>query len=189
MNTNTPIKTNGGDWNEKFGASWKKQVDLIREKFNSAVEAVKMPLEYPTDVPILWIKKEAFLEVVHFLKTESGFEYDFLTDMTATDEIPKIPRFELVYNLFSTTKHWRVRLKVRISEGEEMPTLIPHWSGANWAEREIFDMFGIKFSGHPDLRRILMDERYVGHPLRKDFPLRGYQVFTEPEIANPEVLV
>ena len=82
----------------------------------------------------------------------------------------------------------RIRVKIKIAEDESVPTLIPLWEGANWAEREIFDMFGIHFEGHPDLRRILMDQRWEGHPLRKDYPLRGYQVFLTPEPLDPELL-
>lgn len=82
----------------------------------------------------------------------------------------------------------RVRVKVKIAENEKFNTLIPLWEGANWAEREIYDMFGIHFEGHPDLRRILMDMRWEGHPLRKDYPLRGYQVFLTPEPLDPELL-
>ena len=112
------------------------------------------------------------------MKSEPGFEYGFLSDLTATDE-EIAPRFEMVYNLFSTRHKWRIRLKVRVREDEEVPTAIPVWPGANWAEREVWDMYGIRFKGHPDLRRILMDERWEGHPLRKDYPLRGYQIFTD----------
>ncbi|OFZ52861.1 MAG: hypothetical protein A2428_04635 [Bdellovibrionales bacterium RIFOXYC1_FULL_54_43] len=146
-----------------------------------------MPPEYPTDVPIIYVKKESILNVLSFMKTDSAFEYNFLSDLTATDESVE-PRFELVYNLFSTTKLVRIRLKVRLRDDEEAATAMAVWPGANWAEREIFDMFGIKFAGHPDLRRILMDIRYVGHPLRKDFPLKAYQIFTEPELADPALL-
>ncbi|NDG84955.1 MAG: NADH-quinone oxidoreductase subunit C, partial [Proteobacteria bacterium] len=112
--------------------------------------------------------------------------YSFLTDYTASDEGGD-PRFQLVFHLMSLQTKARVRIKVRVRENETVDTLIPLWEGANWAEREIFDMFGILFAGHPDLRRILMDVRWEGHPLRKDYPLRGYQVFLTPEPLDPEL--
>lgn len=187
MDVRTPIPTNGGDWWSKFGSLWKSQIEILKEKFGSSIEDVLVSPEYPTDVPILFVKKEAILDVLAFVKEDAQFKYNFLADYTAIDEETD-PRFEVVFNLFSHTKFNRIRFKVRCAEGEEMPTIISLWPGANWAEREIWDMFGIKFKGHPDLRRILMDQRWVGHPLRKDYPIRGYQVFTTPEPIDPSLL-
>jgi NADH-quinone oxidoreductase subunit C len=85
-------------------------------------------------------------------------------------------------------KKHRIRVKTRVPEGQDVATASGLWKGADWAEREVYDMFGIKFRGHPDLRRILMDERWVGHPLRKDYPLKGYQLFPEPENIHRELL-
>jgi NADH-quinone oxidoreductase subunit C len=182
-----PIPTNGGDWLTKFGETWKNQATGLKQKFGDAIEELRMPPEYPTDVPIVFVKKEKIVEVLQFLKSEQGYEYNFLSDITATDEQVE-PRFEVVYNLFSTTRHWRIRIKVRARDGEAVPTAVGLWPAANWAEREVYDMFGVKFAGHPDLRRILMDERWQGHPLRKDYPLRGYQVFTDPEPIESKLL-
>jgi len=187
MDIRKPIPTNGGDWLTKFGESWKLQTEKLKEKFRDVIEDVLMPPAYPTDVPIVFVKKDSIVEVLRFLKTTSGFEYEFLSDITATDEETH-PRFRVVYNLFSPTRHWRIRVKVCVAENEEVPTAIPVWKGADWAEREVWDMYGIRFKGHPDLRRILMDNRWEGHPLRKDYPLRGYQVFSEPEAADPTLL-
>jgi NADH/F420H2 dehydrogenase subunit C len=159
----------------------------VRDKFDTDVEEVRMPMESPTDVPILYVKKSALIAVLGFLKTEAGGDYGFLSDLTATDEEVE-PRFEVVYNLYSMNKKHRIRVKSRVRENESVPTAIGLWAGANWAEREVFDMFGVRFEGHPDLRRILMDNRWVGHPLRKDYPLRGYQIFTEPMAAEPKLL-
>lgn len=187
MDVRQPIPNNGGDWITKFGETWKRQVDEVRNKFAAVLEEVRMPSEYCTDVPILYVKKEAIVEVLVFLKESVGFEYNFLADITATDEETH-PRFEVVYNLFSTQHRWRIRVKVRVGESEEVPTAVSVWKGANWAEREIYDMFGVKFQGHPNLRRILMDQRWVGHPLRKDYPLKGYQIFTDAEVVDPALL-
>lgn len=187
MDVRTPIPTNYGHFIEKFGETWKTQVSELKAQFASQIEEVRMPLEYPTDMPIVYVRKEALIQVLDFLKSAPGFDYNFLTDITATDEEAD-PRFEVVYHLFSTQKFWRIRIKTRVSEGQEVPTAVNLWPGANWQEREVWDMFGIKFSGHPDLRRILMDDRWVGHPLRKDYPLRGYQTFTTPMPANESLL-
>lgn len=187
MDVRQPISTHGSDWIIKFGEDWKRQALQLKEKWGEKIEEVRMPPDYPTDVPIIYVKKDSIVEVLQFLKDEATFEYNFLADITATDETTE-PRFEVVYNLFSHSRRSRIRVKVRVREGEEVPTAISVWKGANWAEREIFDMFGVKFKGHPDLRRILMDSRWEGHPLRKDYPLRGYQLFTEPEPVDPSLL-
>jgi NADH-quinone oxidoreductase subunit C len=183
----TPIATNGGDLMAKFGETWKAQIAAAQAKFGGALEEVRMLPQYPTDVPILYVKKERLVELLSFLKTDPACDYNFLADLTATDEEVE-PRFEMVYNLMSHAKRLRIRVKCRLKEGEECPSAIPLWTGANWAEREVWDMFGVKFTGHPDLRRILMDERWQGHPLRKDYPLRGYQVFTDSMPPNPALL-
>lgn len=187
MDIRTPIPTNGADWLPKFGETWKAQLAALGGKFGEAIEETRMPPEYPTDVPIIYVNRERIIDVLRFIRDEAGFEYDFLSDLTATDEEID-PRFEVVYNLFSTRNKWRIRLKARVAEAEDIPTATDVWPGADWAEREVFDMFGIRFRGHPDLRRILMDVRWEGHPLRKDYPLRGYQIFTEPEPVDPKVL-
>ena len=181
------VSTNYGDWLSQWGDSWKTQVASLREKFGAAIEEVRMPPDYPTDVPIIYVQKEKIVEVLSFMKLDSAFDYSFLADLTATDEETDL-RFEIVYNLLSLAKHWRIRVKVRVREGDEVPTIISVWKGANWQEREVWDMFGVKFSKHPDLRRVLMDFRFVGHPLRKDYPLRGYQIFPTPEPVDPTLL-
>jgi NADH-quinone oxidoreductase subunit C len=193
LDVTNPISTNGGDWVAKFGELWKRQITELSEKFtNKVIEEVSFPGEFPTDVPILYVKKESIVEVLRYMKDEPKFKYEFLSDITATDEQgieeDQGYRFEVVYNLFSHTHLCRIRLKVRVAEGEEVPTAVSVWTGANWAEREIYDMFGVKFNGHPNMRRILMDNRWVGHPLRKDYPIRGYQVFTDAEQVDPRLL-
>ena len=187
MDIRNPIPTNGGDWLPRFQELWRKQVDLLQQKFAEGIEEVRMPSQYPTDVPIIFVKKEQIVQVLQFVKNSPDFDYNFLADITATDE-ENDPRFEVIYNLFSHSNKNRIRFKVRVPEGEEVPTLVSVWKGADWAEREVFDMYGVRFKGHPDLRRILMDVRWEGHPLRKDYPLRGYQLFTEPEPVDPGLL-
>jgi NADH-quinone oxidoreductase subunit C len=181
------IPTIYGDWPQRFGDVWKSQVARLKEKFADAIEEVRMPGEHPTDVPIVYVRKEKVIDVLRFMKSDDDFQYIFLADLTATDEEVE-PRFEVVYNLFSPEKKHRIRVKVRLRENEEVATASGLWAGADWAEREVYDMFGVKFRGHKDLRRILMDERWVGHPLRKDYPLKGYQLFPEPEKIHTELL-
>ena len=185
MNINTPVKTLYGSWVEKHLAEWTAVIDALRNEFPDAIEEVLLPREAATDIPILLLKKDSAHPVLRRLKDGLGF--GFLTDYTATDEEGD-PRFHLVIQLMNPTTKARLRVKVRLRDGETFPTLIPLWEGANWAEREIYDMFGLRFDGHPDLRRILMDMRWEGHPLRKDYPLRGYQVFLTPEPLDPELL-
>lgn len=189
MDIRTPVATIYGDLAEKWAATWESQVQALRAKFGAAIEDALMPKAYPTDVPIVFVHRDRWVEVLEFAKTEIGFEYGILIDYTATDEgVEEDPRFHLVVQLFSPDHFWRIRFKTRVPEGVKMKTLIPAWKGANWAEREIWDMFGIAFEGHPDLRRILMDQRWEGHPLRKDYPLRGYQMFPTPEPIDPRLL-
>lgn len=119
--------------------------------------------------------------IMRSLKESDGF--DFLVDITSVDNFGQDPRFEVVYELFSYHTLRRLRIKTLVGEDDEgVPSLTPIWRTANWHEREVFDMMGIKFIGHPDLRRILMWDGYPYHPLRKDFPLEGKE--TElPDIA------
>lgn len=122
----------------------------------------------------LVIRPDRIERVCDFLKVKRG--YRFLSDVTAVDWYPSEPRFEVVYHLFCHERTERLRLKCRLSgEHPEIASVVPVWSAANWYEREVFDLFGIRFSGHPHLRRILMPEDWQGHPLRKDYPVTGYR--------------
>ena len=185
MDINTLVPTNYGYFKEKFGAVWAATNEAVRAEFGEAIELIAMPGEAAVDIPTFHVAKTAAYALLQFLKEKH--QYSFLTDYTATDE-EEDPRFFLVVHLMNVENKARIRIKWKIAENETFPTLIPLWEGANWAEREIYDMFGIQFAGHPDLRRILMDMRWEGHPLRKDYPLRGYQVFITPEPLDPELL-
>jgi NADH-quinone oxidoreductase subunit C len=119
-----------------------------------------------------------------FSKEELGF--DFLADLSSVDNFGDEPRFEVVYELYSLGSNIHLRLKIRISEDHlEVPSVVHIWATANWHEREVYDMMGIRFSNHPDLRRILMWEGYPYYPLRKDFPLEG-KPSEMPEVAFSE---
>ena len=123
----------------------------------------------------LEIAPEEIVHVCRFLKTEQQFER--LSTVTAVDRYPEQPRFELVYHMHSITANLRVRLKCRLAgDRPQIDSVTPVWRAANWYEREIFDLFGIRFVGHPDLRRIMMPDDWEGHPLRKDYPVTGDRV-------------
>jgi len=125
------------------------------------------------------------LKICHFLKHQLGF--DMLLDLTAVDNLDTSPRWMLVYHLWNTKENCMLRLRISTTEDPPtFPTVSHIWSASNWLEREVYDMFGIRFQGHPDLRRILMWDEYPWHPMRKDFPLAGRSwqgsngLFTEP---------
>jgi NADH-quinone oxidoreductase subunit C len=126
------------------------------------------------------VPREQIVAACTFLKTAAGLEFNFLADLCGFDRGPEEePRFEVNYHLFSTTKHHRVRLKVILTEDDiHVPTVSTVWRTANWHERETYDLFGVIFDGHPDLRRILLPDDWQGHALRKDFPLRGYEPYS-----------
>ena len=124
----------------------------------------------------LVVKRDDIVPVCRFLRDDAELSFNFLSDLTAVDRSGREPRFDVIYHLYSLDKKHRLRLKVKAGEAESVPSVTSVWSNANWFEREVFDMFGIGFDGHPDLRRILMPDDWVGHPLRKDFPLTKEEV-------------
>jgi NADH-quinone oxidoreductase subunit C len=131
-----------------------------------------------------FVKKERIVEVCRFLKEDSKTQFNMAPYITAVDYLGEEPRFEVVYNLLSTRLNARIRLRVKVPEGDlEVPSVCGIWRGADWFERYCFDMYGIRFTGHPDMRRLFMYDEFVGHPLRKDYPLRGRQ----PLVAEREV--
>jgi NADH-quinone oxidoreductase subunit C len=120
------------------------------------------------------IGKEALLDVGRFLKEDPELAFDFLSMVSAVDYFPREPRFEMMYHLYSLQHHSRICLKVALSsEDAVVESVTSLWPTANWHEREAFDLMGIHFQNHPDLRRILMPDDWEGHPLRKDYPLEG----------------
>lgn len=119
---------------------------------------------------------EHLRRAAEYLSTEPSLGFSFLADITTVDRFPIEPRFEVNYHLVSLDRRDRLRLKVRVSGGDPVvPSVISVWPTANWHERENFDLFGIRFAGHPDLRRILMPDDWEGYPLRKDYPVEGYR--------------
>ncbi len=149
---------------EKYGTDRKVEFDKLNE-------------------PVIWAKspedaKMLFRSFMH----DEAFKMDFLSDLTAYDNKDLEDgdgRFVLVYQQYSTTLHVRVRIKCLLSEHQQATTLTDVFIGANWLEREIFDLYGITFKGHPNLRRIMMDERFSGHPLRKEYPIKQREPFKD----------
>jgi NADH-quinone oxidoreductase subunit C len=127
------------------------------------------------------VKKEDILDICTFLRNDEALLYNFMMDLTAVDYLGKEPRFEVVYHLYSLKYNSRVRIKARIHESDcSIDSIVPIWISANWFEREAFDLYGITFKGHPELRRILLYEGFQGHPLRKDYPIRKRQPLIGP---------
>ena len=123
---------------------------------------------------ILAVRREAIVKVLGFLRTDTNCQFQVLADIAGVDYPDRAERFEVVYNLLSLTHNQRVRVKLTAEEATPVPSATAVYSAAGWFEREIWDLFGVPFADHPDLRRILTDYGFEGHPLRKDFPLTGY---------------
>lgn len=122
------------------------------------------------------IRPEGILDVARFLREDPDLKFRILLDLTAVDWPEQTPRFEVVYHFYAPERRARLRVKARVGgEAPSIASLVSLWDGANWYEREVWDMFGIVFDGHPDLRRLLMYDEFEGHPLRKDYPFRRRQ--------------
>jgi len=119
-------------------------------------------------MPSITVAKEFLLSVCHYLKGDEGGAYTLLTDETAVDYPKREKRFDIIYHLYSFKRNDRLRIKVVVAEGETVPSVVGIWPTANWLEREVYDMFGVVYDGHPDLKRILLPDGWTGHPLRKD---------------------
>jgi NADH-quinone oxidoreductase subunit C len=128
------------------------------------------------------VRRERIVEICTFLRDDPGLRFDFAMDLTGVDYLGEEPRFEVVYHLYSLEKKHRVRIKTRVPEEDPViDSVIPVWAGMDWYEREAYDMYGIVFRNHPNLKRILMYESFVGHPLRKDYPKAKRQPTIGPD--------
>ena len=124
----------------------------------------------------IWVRRECLREACTLLRDDAATGFNFLSDITCVDWYPEEPRFEVVYSLLSMPRKERIRIKVKLDSADPgVDSLTPLWPGANPFEREVFDLFGVRFHGHPYLRRIMMPEEWEGHPLRKDYPVEGYR--------------
>jgi len=138
----------------------------------AAVEGAKFDREEMS----IFIERSSIREACALLRDDPGCPFTFLSDVTCVDWYPSEPRFEVIYHLLSIPKKERVRLKVRLgNDSPSLESVTSIWPSANYFEREVFDLFGIRFTGHPYLRRIQMPENWEGHPLRKDYPVEGYR--------------
>lgn len=153
--------------------------DLL-EKVSAAAGKLKVETSEHHNEACIVIEREGALGFFRKLRNQADLDFDMLTDLTAVDFLGREPRFEVVYQFLSLAKNHRLRVKIRVPESDvRVHSLSEIWKSANWLEREAYDMFGVHFDGHPDLRRILMYEEFEGHPLRKDYPVDKRQPLTE----------
>jgi len=138
----------------------------------SAVAGAK----YDRDELTIWIKRDSIVPACQFLRDHAELKFNLLSDVTCVDWYPSEPRFEVVYQLTSIPRKACLRLKVKLNgDDTKINSVISVWPSSNFFEREVFDLFGIQFEGHPFLKRIMMPEDWKGHPLRKDYPVEGYR--------------
>ena len=155
-------------------------LERIKEKF---LDDVYQIYEFRGDL-VAVVNKEIIRDLAEFLKIDPGLDFNLLIDLTAVDYLwqGRIPRFDVVYHFHSLAKNHRVRVKAGVDEKDaEIDSLTSLWPIADWFEREVWDMFGIKFKGHPNLKRILMYQEFEGHPLRKDYPYNKRQPLVGPK--------
>lgn len=166
-----------------------RSLEELRQAVSSELGALAQEAAVEHGDLILTVKAADLFETLKKCKESQFLSFNLLVDITAVDWLDARPtRFEVVYQLLSLKNLWRVTIKSPISEDKpEVPSVTPLWNAASFLEREVWDMFGIRFAGHPDLRRILLYEEFVGHPLRKDYPVQGKQPripLRSPEVEN-----
>ena len=167
-----------------LGAQNAATLQLLEENIRNAFQVSDVKILVRNDELTIYVDKEFLLPLMEQLKAHPDFLFRTLIDVTAIDYLGEEKRFQVIYNLLSMIHNQRVRVKVSLSEGDEIPSITDIYASSDWYEREVFDMYGIKFSGHRDLRRILTDYGFRGHPLRKDFPLTGYNEVRYDEVRK-----
>ncbi len=159
-------------------------VGALEKRFG---EAILRTYQFRGDQWVV-ISTTALPDILTYLRDTHEFQMNFLSDIAGVDMLGRSnPRFEIIYNLYSMVNFQRVFVKVAVDEGQAVPTATAIFPGANFPEREIYDMFGVEFTGHPDLARILMPDDWVGYPLRKDFPLGGEEVEFARDTHGPSI--
>jgi NADH-quinone oxidoreductase subunit C len=155
--------------------------EQVKRKFGDAVLSTHADFGDQT----VLLRKEATLEVMRWLRDDPSMLFNFMMDLTVVDYLGKKPhdqRFEVVYHLYSLKHNHRIRVKAPVAEDDPtIDSVVSIWKGADWFEREAWDLYGIIFKGHPNLKRILLYEEFVGHPLRKEYPIRKRQPLIGPE--------
>ena len=155
-------------------------LEKLKEKF---LDDVFETFEFRGDLAVV-VNKEIIRDTMKFLKTEPKLDFNVLIDLSAVDYLwqERIPRFDVVYHLYSLQRNHRLRVKAHVDEKDPViDSIVSLWPIADWFEREVWDMFGIKFKGHPNLKRIMMYEEFAGHPLRKDYPYNKRQPLVGPK--------
>jgi len=160
--------------------------DTLKSRFGDVIRNV---VEFRAETTI-HVRPDAIVEVCTFLRDDPAALYNFLSDVSAVDVWPDEPRFQVNYHLYSMAHNRRLRLKVSVRDGQSIPSVTGVWPAANWFERETYDLFGVKFDHHPDLRRLLLPDDYLGHPMRRDAPLVVEEVefthnYGEVEASKP----
>ena len=145
-------------------------VARLRATMPEAIEGVAAHRDQVT----LRIVRDHWLRAAQFLRDDPACSFEYFVDLTAADYPARPERFDVVLHIYSLTHGHLLRVKTSVAEGAAVDTLVGVWKAANWFERETYDMFGVDFAGHPDLRRILLPQDWVGYPLRKDYPLAGW---------------
>jgi NADH-quinone oxidoreductase subunit C len=151
-----------------------ENLEALGEYIEAAMPQAVLKREMIHGELVFSVRREALKRFLTFLLNDANCDFRQMIDICGVDYPERDERFEVVYNLLSLKHNFRVRVKVAVGEGGAVDSVVPIYSGANWFEREVWDMYGIHFNDHPDLRRILTDYGFEGHPLRKDFPLTGY---------------
>jgi NADH-quinone oxidoreductase subunit C len=158
------VKTQGSDENP-----------VVQKLKDWDAEAVAETIDFRGETTVV-VPREQLRRAAEFLATEPSLRFSFLSDITTVDRFPLEPRFEVNYHLLSLDRRERLRLKVKLESKDAVVASVTQvWPTANWHERENYDLFGVRFEGHPDLKRILMPDDWEGHPLRKDYPVEGYR--------------
>ena len=173
--------------------------NAIADVLRGAVPGAQVDPSPSIDMPVLYVDRESWPAVARVLRDETSLQFQFLSDVIGADYHPREPRFEVVYLLVSLgvqglgpqpASAKRLRVKVRVPGADpRIPTMTELWPGANWPEREVYDLLGITFEGHPDMRRVLMPEDWEGYPLRKDYPVqirRGVKVYAPLQLSTEE---
>jgi NADH-quinone oxidoreductase subunit C len=160
-------------------------IDILQPLVPGAALEVGRSVDFAT----IYVPADRLIDTCRALRDTPSLDFKVLAEVTAADYLPREPRYEVVYHLLSISKKLRLRLKVRVASNGSLPTVQGVWRGAGWPEREVWDMFGIVFDDHGDLRRLLMPEDWEGHPARKDYPVqirKAAQTYEPLEVSEEE---